>query len=74
LVAERSAVGAEAVALVPEFLERAPGGGTVDGLEDAGGVAVERLAAESGALRLLGDGAVGPVEDGRGVGDAESGR
>jgi hypothetical protein len=74
LAAERSTFGVEAVDLVLEILEVPLAGGAVDGLEDFGGVAVERLAADAGALGLLADRAVGPVEDGSRVGDAELGR
>jgi hypothetical protein len=71
LAVECSAGSAEALNLVVQFLELALGSGAVDGLEDVGGVPVERLPTDSGALGLSGDRTVGPVEDGSGVGDAK---
>ena len=47
---------------------------TVENLEDALGVAVEGLAGEALLVSSLGDGAVGSVEDGGGIGDTEFGR
>jgi hypothetical protein len=74
LAAERRAFGTEAVDLVLEILEAPLSVGALYGLEDFGGVAVECLAGDARALGVLGDGAVGPIEDSGGIGDAESGR
>ena len=73
-MAERGAFGAKAVDFVLEILETPLSRGALDGLEDLGGVAVERLPADAGALGLSADRAVGSVADGGGVGDAELGR
>jgi hypothetical protein len=74
LAAERLTFGAEAVDLVLEILETPIGVGAIDGLENFGGVAVECLAGDARAFGVLGDGAVGSIEDSGGIGDAESGR
>ncbi len=74
LATERRAFGAEAVALVLEILETPLGVGAIDGLENFGGVAIECLAGDARAFGVLGDGAVGSIEDGGGIGDAELGR
>jgi hypothetical protein len=66
-----SAGSAEALDLVLEFLELALGSGALDGVEDVGGVAVERLPTDARAFGLSGDSTVGSVEDGSGVGDAK---
>ncbi len=74
LAAERRAFGAEAVDPVLEFLAAPLGVGAIDGLENFGGVAIECLAGDARAFGVLGDGAVGSIEDGGGIGDAELGR
>jgi hypothetical protein len=71
LATERRAFGAEAVALVLEILKLTLGSGAINGLKDFGGVAVKSLPADAGAFGLSGDGAVGSVAHGGGVGDAE---
>jgi len=74
LALQRVAFGAQAVPVVLEGVEPPLAVGALDGLEDFGSVALEGLAGGAGKGGLPGDGPVGAIEDGRGVGDAESRR
>lgn len=71
LSVEAVALGAEAVVVLGEVVKLSAVVGAVNRLNDAGGVAVERLTRSSREGGLTRDGAVGAVEDSGGVGDAK---
>jgi hypothetical protein len=64
-------VGAEAVVVLGQLLTLLAALGTIDGLHDLEGVAVERLTRGAREGSLSRDSAVGAVEDSGGVGDAK---
>jgi hypothetical protein len=74
LAAQAVALRTEAVVVLGKGLQVVAVVGAVHGLKDAGSVAVEGLPRSAGEGGLSGDGAVGTVADGSGVGDAELGR
>jgi hypothetical protein len=72
-VLELSDAALQVVNLVAELLELSLGVVAVEGVQDGLGVAVESLSGQSELVGALGDLAVGPVENGVGVGDTEFG-
>ena len=73
LFLESMAVGTEAVGIVLQILKPLAVVGTVHGLKHFAGVAVEGLTRSAGTGGLACDGAVRPIEDSGGVGDAKLG-
>jgi hypothetical protein len=72
--AEFAEEAAEFGDLIAEPLELCGGVLAVEGLEDSVGVAIQGLSGEALLVSSAGDVAVGPVQDGGGIGDAELGR
>ena len=64
-------LSAEAVAVLGEALKLLAVIGAVNGLNDPRGVAVERLTGSAAESSSSGNGPVGAVKDGGGVGDAQ---
>jgi hypothetical protein len=72
-VLQLSDAASQVVHLVTQLLELSLGVVAMEGLQDGSGVAVERLPGQAESVSVLGDGAVGAMENDGGVGDTQLG-